>query len=45
MRKKYKKRLAEICKRLAAIERAAKILDGEFAKKLEEIKLRVYGGI
>ena len=44
LRKEYKKKLPNICKRVAAIERAAKILDEEFARKLEDIKLSVYGG-
>ena len=43
LRKEYKKRLTDICKRIGAIERAAKILDEEFVKKLEGIKLSAYG--
>lgn len=45
LRKEYKKKLPDICKRVAAIERAAKILDEEFARKLEEIKLSAYRGV
>lgn len=45
LRKEYKKRLPEIEKRMANIEKAAKLLGQEFVKELENIKLSAYNGM